>query len=282
MTEVWLAFMACDAHELACHCVAQHAGLYRRHGLTVRLLDGGFDAGCLSERTLHAACGAALLRWLNGSPEKVVFVAAQRPMFWLHAAPGIRGLDELAGQAIAAYPQAAPPALLLNALLAARISGPAPVIVPARDDVARLGLLRDGSVAAALCSAALPPAAIRAAGCKTLSFLGDEFSIATTGLAASAAFCEQAPELLRAMCACFSEALALLHGDEDLLRRALESRLATIGAGPASLLAPLRRCYTRAGRAEGHALDAGIELFGRAARGRSAAAADLYDFSYLP
>ncbi|RMF95285.1 MAG: hypothetical protein D6727_11020 [Gammaproteobacteria bacterium] len=281
MAEFSLAFMACDAHELACHCVAQHAGLYRRYGLEPQLVDAGFGIDQLPEKTLHAACGAALLRWLNGSAEKVVFVAAERPMFWLHAAQAIHDFDGLAGRAIAAYPALAPPALLLQALLADRLSGPAPAVLPARDDVARFGLLRDGSAVAALCSSALPPAAVQAAGCRTLAFLGDEFTVATTGLAASTTLCEQEPELLRAICACFADALTLLHDDDELLQRALAARLPTIGAGPASLLAPLRRCYTRAGRADQASLEAGIALFcGRVKV--EPPRAGLYDFSYLP
>lgn len=281
MAEFSLAFMACDAHELACHCVAQHAGLYRRHGLEPRLVDAGFGIEQLPEKTLHAACGAALLRWLNGSAEKVVFVAAARPMFWLHAAPEIEELGDLAGQAIAGYPRSAPPALLLDAWLTQRLADPAPIVLPARDDIARFGLLRDGSVVAALCSSALPPAAVRAAGFESRAFFGDEFTVATTGLAASTTLCEQEPELLRATCACFADALALLHDDDELLQRALAARLPTIGAGPASLLAPLRRCYTRTGRADQASLDAGIALFRGVAKAAPPANA-LYDFSYLP
>ena len=120
MTTVHLGFKAFDPHELACHFIARHAGFYATQGLDVRLLDTTFlTDGQLPPVTFHAACTAALFAWLRGTPMCVLFVACDRPMFWLVGRPG--ALDG-AGEGrvrIAGYPPGAPPGELLRLVLAA-------------------------------------------------------------------------------------------------------------------------------------------------------------------
>jgi hypothetical protein len=90
MNNVYLAYKAYDIHELLCHAIADAAGLYARAGVSVKLLDATFTPDdALPENTFHAACGAALASFLTGQQRKVVFVACDRPMFWLYGRPGI-------------------------------------------------------------------------------------------------------------------------------------------------------------------------------------------------
>ena len=84
MKHIHLAFKAYDVHELLCHAIADATGLYTDAGLAVALIDSTFVPDeALPENTFHAACGAALGSFLAGQRRKVVFVACDKPMFWL-------------------------------------------------------------------------------------------------------------------------------------------------------------------------------------------------------
>jgi len=279
-----LAFKAHDVHELGCHFIARHAGLYDRHGLRPTLVDATFTPdNALPARSFSAACGAALAAWLQGADARVVFVATDRPMFWVYGRPGVRALADLEGELIAGYPPAAPPAVFLQELWNSHGLAPAGLqVCAARDDVARVGLLRDGGVAAALVSSAVPPGVMRAFGFEPLVFVGDEIRVATTGLAASPELCEREPALVAALCACYSEALALVHGDTAVVDAALRSGVAPVGGDVASLAAVLTRCYTADGRSPAERLQQGADRMARAMGVNGARpVSGLYDFSFL-
>jgi ABC-type nitrate/sulfonate/bicarbonate transport system substrate-binding protein len=282
--KVQLAFKAYDVHELGCHFVARHAGLYERYQLEPRLLDATFTADdALPMDIFRVACGAALAGWLKGADSRVVFVAADRPMFWLYSQPGFRMLAELRGCPVAGYPPGAPPDAFLGEIWsAAGLALDELSVTPARDDVARLGLLRDGSAAAALISSAVPPAVLAGLGFEPLVFMGDELRVATTGLAVAPAFCAEQPELIAAMCACYRDAMALIHADRVLLEAALRGAAVGVGGDAASLAGPLAACYTRDGRSPAPLLAAGADGLARAMGIRAPrSVSELYDFSFL-
>jgi hypothetical protein len=282
--EIQLAFKAFDVHELGCHFVARHAGLYARHNLAPRLLDATFVPDDeLPPGSFQAACGSALAAWLGGADRRVVFIAAERPMFWLYAGPDIGSVPDLADRLIAGYPAAAPPAAFLRDVLVRRgLPAERLRVVASRDDEARVGLLRDGSAAAALVSSAVPPARMSGAGFQPLVFLGDELSVATTGLAVAPALCASDPELVAAVCACYREALALIHHDAAVLAGALAEALVAAGRDAVSLAAVLRHCYTRRGQCPMERLQGGAERLAVAlGLGPARSVAGLYDFSFL-
>lgn len=284
VTSLHLAFKAHDIHELGCHFVARHAGLYDRYKLRPTLVDSTFTPDDeLPAPSFHAACGAALAAWLQGADTRVVFVATDRPMFWLCAQPDIRSLADLADRLVAGYPPAAPPAVFLRQIWAERGLAPdALQVEAARDDNARIGLLQDGHAAAALVSSATPPSVMTALGFQPLVFLGDEIRVATTGLAVHASLCEQAPELVRAMCACYLDALRLIHGDASVVQAALRGVAAPIGGDAAELAALLKCCYTAAGRSPLEALQTGADRMAVAMGVDTARpVSGLYDFSFL-
>ena len=282
MERFYLAFKGYDVHELACHFVARHAGLYERHGLQPRLIDSTFLADeALPANTFQVACGAALAAWLKGADVRVVFVAAERPMFWLYSTPG-QGLDDLRDQPIAGFPDHAPPAAFLRAAWARHGGAPAALnVLPARDDVGRLGLLRDGSAAAALLSSAVSPDTMQALGYEPRLFLGDEFQLATTGLAATVAQCEGEPGLVRRVCACYREAIDIIHRDDSTLQAVLAEVITAAGSGAGSLAVALRRCYTRDGTSAPATLAGGAELMARAVGLAVRPVDELYDFRFL-
>jgi len=94
MSAVTLGFKAFDAHELLCHFVAVKSGLYKRHGLQVDLVDITFVAETeLPGNWFQASCGAALASAVRGIPQRVVFVATDKPMFWIAARPDVKTLS---------------------------------------------------------------------------------------------------------------------------------------------------------------------------------------------
>jgi ABC-type nitrate/sulfonate/bicarbonate transport system substrate-binding protein len=218
-TPITLGFKAFDAHELLCHFVAVHAGLYQRECIAVQLADITFVADSeLPDHVFQASCGAALLSAVKGSGQKVVFVAVDRPMFWIWSRAPLTSVAGLARGRLATYPAIAPPHALANIVLrkAGLDLAQDVTLLPARDDVARLGLLRSGSVDAAVISSAIAPARMAGLGFHPLCFIGDELRLPTTGLAVDQAHLQRAPEQVRALAAIHRESLRLLHADRDL------------------------------------------------------------------
>ena len=234
MESISLGFKSFDVHELACHFVARHAGLYARHRVDVALVDTTFGA---TDRPplFSAACGAALCEWLGGADNEVVLVAAERPMFWLYARSDVGGLGDLAGHAVAGYPDAAPPAALSRAFLQARAVGPDTVtFIPARDDAARIGLLGDNAVAAAVISSAVAPRNLEQRGFRELAWFGEDLRVPTTGLAIAAGARASHGDVIAAMCACYRDALALIHDEIGVLEAALADAVAANDADQAA------------------------------------------------
>jgi len=261
MYSVTLGFRAFDAHELLCHFIAVQAGLYRRHGLQVSLEDITFIADPdLPGSWFQASCGAALTSAVSGIPQRVLFVGVDKPMFWIYATQNIKRLDELANRNLATFPAFAPPHRLANIVLArAGVTGSkSPKLHAARDDTARLGLLRSGHVDAAVISSAMAPARLKQLGFGALAFLGDELRVPTTGLGIDQSFVENEPELTRLMVDIHKESLALMHDDLKLVSRVLQD-VFDVYAGHADATArQFIACYTKNGTTTGEIAQAAI------------------------
>ena len=219
MIPVTLGFKAYDAHELLCHFVAFSAGLYQRDRLHVELADITFIAD--TELPLHffqASCGAALAAALKGLGQQIVFVAVDRPMFWIYARAPLQDLSSLAHRKISTFPAGAPPHHLANMILqkAGLNVKQDLTLLPARDDTARLGLLKSGSVDAAVISSSIAPAKMAQYGFNRLCCFGDEIRIPTTGLAVDRTYIEQEPELVQTLVGIHKQSLRLIHADPDL------------------------------------------------------------------
>jgi ABC-type nitrate/sulfonate/bicarbonate transport system substrate-binding protein len=221
--KVQLGFKAFDLHELTCHFVAETAGFYAEHGLDVSLMDTRLVPDSELPRSLFsAACGSAVFRWLHGEKLKVVLVAAERPMFWLYTHSDVAGLGELRDRPVATYPERAPPAQFLRIVLnEAGVQADRVNLIPARDDVDRLQMLRSGRAVAALVSSAMLPAQVEALGFRQLLCIGDGLRLPTTGLAVSLDTFRRYPDTINAMRDSHRAALRLVHGDKPALRRAI-------------------------------------------------------------
>ena len=214
MDEVTLGFRAFDIHELLLHFIAVRLGYYRDAGLQVGLRDLTFVTD-YREHSLSVACGSALVARAKGIMHKVVFIGTDYPMFWVYgdltandaksakesiSQAGAAGPESKAGgpvARIATFPPLSPPWYMLPLVLRRRGIDPENTeLLPVRDDVGRLGLLRSGNVDAAVISSAFPPPNMQQCGLTPLLFFGDYLRIPTTGLAASEDMINRQPELL--------------------------------------------------------------------------------------
>ena len=225
MKTIQLGFKAFDPHELLCHFVALKAGLYKRENLNIELLDITFitDAD-LPVPVFQVSCGAALSAALMATPQRVVFVATDKPMFWIYANHEILNLTQLADSKLATFPAIAPPHHLANIIL--NKSGldveKEITLLPARDDVARFGLLKSASVDAAVISSAIAPVKIEQAGFNRLCFFGDEIRIPTTGLAIHQSYLDQEPYLIETLTRILKESLSIIQSDVVLCGSVLQ------------------------------------------------------------
>ena len=283
LISVTLGFRAFDVHELLVHSIARDLGFYFENNLEVTLKDLTFLPDDTPGVELTVACGAALMGWTKGIRRKVVLVATEYPMFWLHTSPRITKLADLKGARIATYPAASPPGQFLRSILRKHGLDPESDVQleEARDDAARFGLLNSGDVAAAVISSALPPPKVQALGFKTLLFFGDEIRIPTTGLAVSERYLTRHPEIVERMTAALAEALFTV----DIPDLALPVLARFLGDSPATAEPTyqlVRRYYSREGRASPEAAQNAVEMVNaQLPPGQKLTAKDIYDEAFL-
>ena len=280
MNKVYLGFKAFDCHELLCHAIAQSAGFYADKNLSVQLLDTSFIPDeALPENTLHASCGAAMASFLAGKKRKVVFVACDKPMFWLYAGVGVTAVSELGQARVASFPDTAPPALFLRKLLSD--SGASCGLLPSRDDVARLGLLRSGSVDAAFLSSLYLPHQIESRGFKTLAFVGDSLRLPSTGLAVSDEMIEREPNLVATMVEIFQRAMKTIFDDDALLGHVLRDTFQMTEEGLQQARETVRECYNPFGFSYETLLQDAVDAVAGGMCLNSRPATELYEFKFI-
>jgi hypothetical protein len=165
---VSVGFRAFDPHELLVHFLAEHAGLYPELGIEVELVD---LRRAEAPHDATVACGAALFHAIGGAPVEILLIASAAPLFWLY------GRAALPGSRVASYPPGAPPARFLELAL-----GESATFLTARDDAARLALVRSGQADSALLSSATPGP--RVPDLRQLFCLADRVRVPSTGIAA--------------------------------------------------------------------------------------------------
>ena len=280
MNKVYLGFKAFDCHELLCHAVAQSAGLYADKGLSVELLDTTFVPDeALPENTFHAACGAALVSFLAGKKRKVVFVACDRPMFWLYGAANIANVHDLGQARVASFPDNAPPAQFLRKLLSDE--GASCGLLPSRDDVARLGLLASGSVEAAMLSSLYLPHDVESRGLTTLAFIGEDLRLPSSGLAVPNELYERAPQLVATMVEIFQAAMKTIFDDDELLGRVLQKVFSIPAQGLEQALKTVRDCYNPLGFSDETLLQDAVDIIADGMGLNSRPATELYEFKFI-
>ena len=280
MKNIHLAFKAYDVHELLCHAIAESAGLYQDAGLSVTLLDTTFVPDeALPENTFHAACGAALASFLKGEKRKVVFVACDKPMFWLYGRQGVENLEQLTQARVATFPDAAPPAHFLRKFLSD--AGIAPGLLPSRDDTARLALLTSGSVDAALLSSLYLPHEVESRGPQRLAFMGDSLRLPSTGLAVSSELDDEQPELVAQMVKIYQEAMKYVHDDDQVLSAVLTDAFGMPVDALAESMELVRDCYNPFGYSYDSLLQSAVDNMSAGMGLAPRSPGDLYEFKYI-
>ena len=280
MNKVYLGFKAFDCHELLCHAIAQSAGFYSDKNLSVQLVDTSFVPDeALPENTLHANCGAALASFLTGKKRKVVFVACDKPMFWLYTGLDVTTVSDLGQARVASFPDTAPPALFLRKLLSD--SGASCGLLPSRDDVARLGLLRSGSVDAALLSSLYLPYQIESWGLKTLAFVGDKLRLPSTGLAVPDEMIEREPCLVATMVEIFQRSMKAIFDDDAVLSHVLRDTFLMAEEGLEQARETIRKCYNPFGFSDETPLQEAVDAVAWDMGLNSRAAKELYEFKFI-
>ncbi|MGH9579449.1 MAG: hypothetical protein ACRD2R_00520, partial [Terriglobales bacterium] len=153
---------------------------------------------------------------------------------------------------------------------------------PARDDVARLGLLQTGDARAAVLSSAIPPPRMQSLGFATLLFFGDEMRIPTTGLTAREEFIREQPTLVREMTGALHQALQAIADSPAEVASVVGELLhdaGTVAQQTCQLLSPL---FTRDGRAGDEATQTALALANQELPAGQLRAEDVYDYSFLP
>jgi NitT/TauT family transport system substrate-binding protein len=286
MTEVECGIKAYDVHELYCHFLAERLGYYADEGLRVRVIDVTFtpDEKLPQRNYFQVACGAAYLGRREGFPFKVVLAAATRPMFWLHARPEIESIEALRGTRVATYPAVAPPHWFHRVLLGKHGLDPDADLEfwPCRDDIIRLGMLRDGDVDAALLSSATSPVTVQRLGFRTLALSGDEVRFVTTGVATFESILEEQRDLVEAIVRAHRRGLDAIHAQPDEAIAVLADVLRVPDDVARETFELIRHCFTRDGVAEPSVLaGAFADLGGVLPPAGPIEPSDLYDFSLL-
>lgn len=285
MATIQLGFKAFDPHELLCHFIAAKAGLYERAGLQIELTDITFIADAdLPRQTFQVSCGSALISAIKGIPQKVVFVATEQPMFWLYSINNFKSVQDLRDQKVATYPAIAPPGHFANIIL--KNTGLEPgkdlTCIPARDDIARLGLLRSGAVSAAVISSSIPPEKIKQLGFNLLCFFGDKIKIPTTGLAVNPSQLEQQPELVSTLANVLKQAIALAHEDPVIVATVLQEVFDVSADFLDATVELMQHCLTEKGQTTAQVAQEAIDLMGETLGLSPGLGWDqVYDFSLL-
>ena len=281
MKQIHLAFKAYDVHELLCHAIADATGLYADAGLSVCLLDSTFVPDeALPENTFHVACGAALASFLAGQRRKIVFIACDKPMFWLYGRAGIESIEQLGQARVATFPDVAPPAQFLRTFLSD--AGVSPGLLPSRDDTARLALLRSGSVDAALLSSLYLPHEVEAHGPRRLAFIGESLRLPSSGLAVSSELETRQPELVGSMVRVYQQAMKYVFDNDDtVLRSMLVDAFGMSAQGLDTALEIVRDCYNPFGYSYDSMLQSAVDNMAAGMRLAARSPGDLYEFKYI-
>ena len=272
---------AFDIHELLCHFVAKRCGFYAAAGLEVRLVDTTFipDDKLPDADFFQVACGAA--SQYRTVPFRIFLAATIKPMFWLYAAAGIAAVEQLAGKRIATYPAPAPPYWFNR--IALRNHGLDPdhdvEMLPARDDVARLGLLREDAVDAAVISSAISPVKIQWLGLNMLTLLGDEINFVTTGIATTETIAQADPALVEGLVNAYRRSLAVIHHSPAEIYPILADVMGVSDEVAEKTYELITPCYTPDGYTDPETLQVALNTLS-AEQGRDIPinADDLYDF----
>ena len=282
--EITLGFRAFDVHELLLHFIALKLGYYDNAGLRVSLRDLTFVTD-YREHALSVACGSALVARAQGIAQKVVFIGTDYPMFWVYGKiPAKASPESIAVGAkprIATFPPLSPPWYLLPLVLRGRGIDPQAIdLLPVRDDVGRLGLLRSGNVDAAVISSAFPPPKMQQFGFAPCVFFGSQLRLPTTGLTASEEMIRTRPDVVQRFVSALLRSLSAVRGRENDVVSVVGDVLGegeNLARQTYDLIAPY---FSGDGRGDASSRRSALE-FANAEFGQHLKEEDVYEFAFL-
>lgn len=196
-----------------------------------------------------------------GAAIRVVLTACQRPMFWVFGRPGA-GLA--AGARIASFPAGSPPGAMVRALVEESGLDPAAdlELLGARDDLARLGLLRSGDVDLAVVSSASIEAVRAEAELVEVADVGSSLPLPSTGLAVGEQLAGEEPDLVARVVGAQRRGLRDLYERPDSARVAMRRGFGWTESAATSFLERARGRFTADGRCDLALAQEAIERIG--------------------
>jgi len=285
MQTIRIGFKAFDPHELLVHFIAVKSGFYEREALHPQLVDTTFIPDEeIPEDMFQVSCGAALMSALKGLRQRVVFVATDRPMFWIYGNRDVGELAAIKGGSLATYPDIAPPAHFARIMVQqAGLDPDADVsFLPTRDDTARIGLLRSRNVDAAILGSAVPPPLLERHDFHVLSFVGNGIRIPTTGLASHTSQVEGKPELIAAVVRLLASSLEVFHENPAVAAAVLQEFFGVEASLAQACLDHFQPCFTESGRTTRKIAEGAIAALQKSLGDASEVAwTEIYDFRFL-
>ena len=218
MDTVDLAYVGRGMHEELVAHIADQEGLYEKENVRVALHDGVAWPEQRLRRGATIGLGRALLSRLSGGvPWVALTVNTHRPLFWFLARPGLKTLQDLAGQRLAVHaPHTAPGVFARIVLRQAGLDPDRDVRCEFRhpgDYGMDLRRLEAGEIDAAYVGSTMAPEALP--GLNLLAWVGDPFQIPTVGIAVDPTHVSPDDPAVRAVVRAHRRALQVIHNDPD-------------------------------------------------------------------
>ncbi|HEY7061821.1 MAG TPA: ABC transporter substrate-binding protein [Chloroflexota bacterium] len=247
--------------------IIQHGiekGYYAQEGLDVTLQNGDASVGVQLLASGHVqfstSVGSAMAAAVRGVPVKVVFVSADRPLWWMYASPAITSIADLRGKTIGVSSAGSSLTIVAKLIMERHGLGPDDVQYLNVASPQRLPALESGAVDAAFLVA--PGNLIAAkAGLRELFGSADEGVLLTTeGLATSDDYLQSnAPVVRRMLRASVRSLVAMRANRADAI--ATVADFTGIDAQDAAQVYDFARpTWTANGTAESPALQQSIEI----------------------
>ena len=218
----------------------------------------------------------------NGLPIRIVFVAADQPVYLLVGDKGITQVSQLKGKQIAGSTPAQLPALVITTLLQADGLQPADYnIAPASNDPARAALVENHTAAAGILgpNEALP---LTDQGYPVIDTALGKVYFPTIGLAVTLDSLAKRRDMVQQAVNASIETDKIITTDKDKTVAELVSQFGLSQANAAKVYDLIKPTYTAAGRTAAKAVQFQLESDAKALNKPAFQEGQIYDYSLLP
>jgi NitT/TauT family transport system substrate-binding protein len=178
-------------------------GYYRDEGLDVTLQNADASIGvqliATGQVQFSTSVGSALAGAVRGIPVKVVFASADRPLWWMYAAPSITSVQELRGKRLGVSSAGSSLTIVAKLILERYGIGPDDAALLNVGTAQRLPALESGAIDAAFLVAPLNLQAAKAGFRQLFASTDEGIFLTTEGLAAGDDYLREQPDVVRRM-----------------------------------------------------------------------------------